>query len=682
MAANIRLKRSAVSGRIPQTTDLELGEIAINTYDGRMYIKRNVGGEESVVTLSSESNLFKRYSFIATAGQTEFTGTDEFSNALDISNGFSNVSLNDELLIADTDYTVSADGLTLTLTVAAEADDNIQINYFDQIAFNGKFTADQLKLRGMPEGLSWDDSVKTIRMQMDADTHVHIGQDQLRKVYNPTASTLPRGTAVSIIGVNAGEPSVAPYIADGTYLPGQIGGVITSDIPSGSFGFATTFGCVEDFDTSAYPVGSFLYASATTAGAFVTTPPTAPDLKIIIGLCTISDATAGKIIIRPEFFPLATDVTYDNTTSGLTASNLQGAIDELQNNKASVDLLSSNITLFPTTAASTEVANHNRLVIAKDDTDYDTAAVDVATGAIAETETMIGQLASDTGLVEGSISGITVTLIGNIEKTSGNSNKGASFFFRMYRRESSGTEHLIGESFHTPVVYETDGYEQFSASVYLTNTGQSIFSLTDRFVLRFYGISVADTPEYNFQFGGDAPIRGVVPVPVSVIPSRSAEETPVDVTNFTGHLDNTDTTVQAALDTLDDHGHSIAEVTGLQVALDGKASTTGYNNLQWDVAYSWGDHAQAGYATTTSLNSEVVTINNTITTLSDSIAGQVQEATDQAGIATAQAVIATSKATESSPSAAVYTDVQESLVTMASNIISTQAIVVEHHAFS
>jgi hypothetical protein len=212
-----------------------------------------------------------------------------------------------------------------------------------------------------------------------------------------------------------------------------------------------------------------------------------------------------------------------------------------------------------------------------------------------------------------------------------------------------------------------------------------------------------------------------------------------------------------------------------QGAYAGKFLTTDGANASWatvdttngDTAFSWGDHAQAGYATTVSLNSEVVTLNNTITALSDSIAGQVQEATDQAVIATAQAVIATNKATEAqgfvndasdkadeaeafrdttktyrdevntqynvlvnideqaiadnasaatasataaglsqvaaaasaqaasisegnastsaaeaAASADVYTDVQESLVTMASNIISTQAIVVEHHAFS
>jgi hypothetical protein len=43
MANKIQVKRSAVSGKVPTTTDLDLGEIAINTYDGKLYIKKDTG---------------------------------------------------------------------------------------------------------------------------------------------------------------------------------------------------------------------------------------------------------------------------------------------------------------------------------------------------------------------------------------------------------------------------------------------------------------------------------------------------------------------------------------------------------------------------------------------------------------------------------------------------------------
>lgn len=45
------------------------------------------------------------------------------------------------------------------------------------------------------------------------------------------------------------------------------------------------------------------------------------------------------------------------------------------------------------------------------------------------------------------------------------------------------------------------------------------------------------------------------------------------------------------------HSHTIANVTGLQAALDGKAASTDSRIINGQTAYGWGDHAQAGYVT-------------------------------------------------------------------------------------
>lgn len=51
----IKLKRSAVAGKVPTTADLELGELAINTTDGRLYTKRRVSGVDSIVDVADDS---------------------------------------------------------------------------------------------------------------------------------------------------------------------------------------------------------------------------------------------------------------------------------------------------------------------------------------------------------------------------------------------------------------------------------------------------------------------------------------------------------------------------------------------------------------------------------------------------------------------------------------------------
>ena len=45
MAQTIKLKRSATQGKVPSTGNLSLGEIAINTYDGRVFLKKNDGSD-------------------------------------------------------------------------------------------------------------------------------------------------------------------------------------------------------------------------------------------------------------------------------------------------------------------------------------------------------------------------------------------------------------------------------------------------------------------------------------------------------------------------------------------------------------------------------------------------------------------------------------------------------------
>lgn len=54
MTQTVKLKRSATQGAAPSTSDLALGEVAINTYDGKMYIKKN-DGSDSIVEIGSSS---------------------------------------------------------------------------------------------------------------------------------------------------------------------------------------------------------------------------------------------------------------------------------------------------------------------------------------------------------------------------------------------------------------------------------------------------------------------------------------------------------------------------------------------------------------------------------------------------------------------------------------------------
>ena len=48
MAQTIKLKRTSVQGKTPTTSNLDLGELAINTYDGRIFFEKDVDGTLSI----------------------------------------------------------------------------------------------------------------------------------------------------------------------------------------------------------------------------------------------------------------------------------------------------------------------------------------------------------------------------------------------------------------------------------------------------------------------------------------------------------------------------------------------------------------------------------------------------------------------------------------------------------
>lgn len=136
MAQTIKLKRSATSGAIPTTAQLDLGEVAINTYDGKMYIKKDVGGTESIVEIgaggAASEAVWKQYSYTATAGQTVFSGADDNSATLSYIPDFIEVFLNGVLLDPAVDYTATTSS-SVVLASAASLNDLLQINAFVQV---------------------------------------------------------------------------------------------------------------------------------------------------------------------------------------------------------------------------------------------------------------------------------------------------------------------------------------------------------------------------------------------------------------------------------------------------------------------------------------------------------------------------------------------------------------------
>ena len=142
MAQTIKLKRSSTGGAVPSTSSLSLGEVAINTYDGKMYIKKN-DGTDSIVQIGagSGSAVWNSYDYTATSSQTSFSGNDNNSESLSYVPGFLQVFLNGILLDPAVDYAATT-GSSIVLTVGATTSDLIQIETFTQIIGTGDILVD------------------------------------------------------------------------------------------------------------------------------------------------------------------------------------------------------------------------------------------------------------------------------------------------------------------------------------------------------------------------------------------------------------------------------------------------------------------------------------------------------------------------------------------------------------
>ena len=223
MAQTIKLKRSAVAGGAPTVSQLELGEVAINTYDGKMYIKKSVAGTESIVEISggdSGTGIIDEFLYTATAGQTAFSGNDDNSDFLSYVIGAIQVFLNGILLDPETDYTAT-NGALITLTSAASANDYIQIFSFKKKISDGNVTVDSF---------SGNNSTTAFTLSIDPgdenNTRVFVdGVYQSKANYTVSGTTLtfstapPSGTAIE---VESGNRSVTIPTTENLDFPDNV----------------------------------------------------------------------------------------------------------------------------------------------------------------------------------------------------------------------------------------------------------------------------------------------------------------------------------------------------------------------------------------------------------------------------------------------------------------------------
>ena len=135
-----------------------------------------------------------------------------------------------------------------------------------------------------------------------ANTAIQKGDGIFVQIRNNTGVTLTKGQIVYTNGATGAKVTVALARANSDATSARTLGWISEDILVNDNGWVQIEGYLSGVDTSALTDGAQLYLSPTTAGAYTTTKPVAPDHMVYVGVVAkaASAAGGGAVLIKAQ----------------------------------------------------------------------------------------------------------------------------------------------------------------------------------------------------------------------------------------------------------------------------------------------------------------------------------------------------------------------------------------------
>jgi hypothetical protein len=155
MAQKILLKRSGVSGSIPTTASIDLGELALNTYDGKAFMHKSGSTDEVVQFVVAGSQTSGSISVTGNVTAAAFVGSGAGLTGVTASMRPDDFDFNSDPFAGTIGY-IQGSG---SLYKVASTTGSIQLRYND-VPF-GTFTTSSTTLYGIGDVLAFSGSVAT-----------------------------------------------------------------------------------------------------------------------------------------------------------------------------------------------------------------------------------------------------------------------------------------------------------------------------------------------------------------------------------------------------------------------------------------------------------------------------------------------------------------------------------------
>ena len=122
MAQKILLKRSGVSGSIPTTSSIDLGELALNTYDGKAFMHKSGSTESVVEFVVAGSQTSGSISLTGAVTASAFKGDGQYLTGVTASMRPDDFDFNSEPFAGSTGFIQASGSLYKVATTSGSVD--------------------------------------------------------------------------------------------------------------------------------------------------------------------------------------------------------------------------------------------------------------------------------------------------------------------------------------------------------------------------------------------------------------------------------------------------------------------------------------------------------------------------------------------------------------------------------